>query len=125
MHEISLATKVIEIVEDSIRGQNVEKVTKIEVELGEFSSVTPEQFKTVFEMVAQDTIAQNAELKILLKPGRIRCLQCEYEGKAKSIQNHNHKHMLMVECPMCNSTSMEILEGKGLRVKNIKAEADE
>lgn len=121
MHEASLAMDIIETVKESVEGRNIERVTQIEVELGEFSFVTPQQLRAVFEMVAQDTIAQKAKLKIKIRHGKIRCLQCNYKGKVK-VDKCEHSHMKLIKCPKCKSTATEILEGNGIVVGNIKAE---
>lgn len=120
MHELSLAMDIVETVKKSVEGRNVERVTHVELELGEFSFVTPEQLKHAFEMVSQDTIAGNAKLKIKVRHGKIHCTQCGYEGKVK-VDAHGHSHMVLIKCPKCRGTAVEILGGKEIIVKNIKA----
>lgn len=128
MHEFSLAMGIVEAVTNSTKGRRVERVREIEVELGELTFVTPKQLRFAFEMASQDTLAQGAKLKIKVKQGKVRCLECGYEGKA-SFRGHDevdHHHDFPLYCPKCSGISIEILEGEGTEIKSIRAEvADE
>ncbi len=110
---------VIETVEKSVEGKNVKRVTQIELELGEFDFVTPEQLAAAFEIASDGTIAKGAKLKIKTKHGKIKCNECGYVGKVE-VENKEHSHLL-IHCPKCDSVSVEVLEGKRLIVKNIRA----
>jgi hydrogenase nickel incorporation protein HypA/HybF len=124
MHELSLAMGIVKTVMNSTEGRRVERVMEIEVELGELTFVTPEQLRLAFEMASQDTIAQGAKLKIKVKQGKVRCLECGYEGKV-SFRGHgeiDHRHDLPVYCPKCSGISMQILKGEGTEIKSIRVE---
>lgn len=111
---------IIETVKKSAEGKNVKRVTQIELEFGEFNFVTPERLAAAFEIASDGTIAKGAKLKIKTKHGKIKCNECGYAGKAE-IENEEHSHMFIIHCPKCDSASIEVLEGKGLVVKNIRA----
>lgn len=107
---------IIETVEKSVERKNVKRITQIELELGEFNFVTPEQLAAAFEIASDGTVAKGAKLKIRTKHGKIKCNECSYRGEVEE-----HSHTFIIYCPKCHSASVEVLEGKELIVKNIKA----
>jgi len=125
LHELSLATSIVESVEESLKEYKVKEVKEVEIEMGELHYVTPEQMKAVFEMASKDTIVEGARLKVTIKKGKIRCLRCGYSGGVNVQLEHEHEHSHMApHCPECNDTAVEILEGNDIVIKNIKAEVE-
>lgn len=112
---------IIETVKKSVERKNVKKITEIELELGELNFVAPEGLAAAFEIASEGTIAKGAKLKIKTKHGKIKCNECGYAGKV-GLENEEHSHA--IHCPKCDSSSIEIVEGRGIVVKGIKAEVN-
>jgi hydrogenase nickel incorporation protein HypA/HybF len=124
MHELSMATEIVEVVRKSLEGHKVKVVTEVEIEMGELHRVTPEQMEQVFEMAAKDTLVEGAKLKVKIKKGKIKCLGCGYSGSIDVEMEHDHDHSTHVHCPECKGVSLEILEGQDIEIKNITADVE-
>lgn len=61
MHELALTHEIVGIVCDAAAGHRVHRVT---LEIGKLSCVTPESIEFCFEVVAQGTLAEGAQLDI-------------------------------------------------------------
>jgi hydrogenase nickel incorporation protein HypA/HybF len=124
VHELSLAASLVEAVMDALKGREVKMVKEVEIELGALSFITEDQMRDVFEMAAAGTPVEGARLSIVKKEGRVRCQGCGYEGDPGShdeVEDHHHVHL---HCPKCNGPVVEILEGKDIILKNVRAEVD-
>lgn len=130
MHELSTVVSIVETVTRVAGANNVKKVLEINVEIGQFTFVNPEQLKFLFEIASNDTPLKNSKLNITLVPGKLHCNDCGYSGDAISEEDQRKAHLLPLvgfsaKCPICNSSNTEIIGGRELNIKNIKAEVDE
>ena len=64
MHELGIVLHVIDQVEELARGNNVSKVTRLTLEVGEVSSIVPSYFSDCFEWAKKKTeYLKDAELE--------------------------------------------------------------
>jgi hydrogenase nickel incorporation protein HypA/HybF len=110
MHELSIATSIIEIAEDFARDKNVTKIRKIEVEVGKLSGVVYDNLVFALEIAVIDTVLKDAEIIIDEINGRSVCNLC----KTEFLNNDWY-----TPCPNCGSLDFTITGGKELRVKSI------
>ena len=110
MHEVFIATEIIEIVEESARQANAENVDNIELEIGELSGIEIEALKMALDISSRNTMADGATIKIHHIKGEAHCLDC---GRDSAISE------LFSICPDCNSYRMNIVKGKEMRIKSI------
>jgi hydrogenase nickel incorporation protein HypA/HybF len=73
MHELSLATAVVEACAERAAGA---RVLRVRVEVGQLVAVLPQSLRFCFELCAQGTDVEGAELEILETPGRAVCNAC-------------------------------------------------
>ncbi len=111
MHEMALAEGVLQIIEDTVRDQNCNKVETVWLEIGELSHVEPEAMRFCFEAVVKNTIAEGASLQIDRAPGRAWCHDC-----AKEV----HVSSLVAACPECKSYKLQVTGGEDMRVKEME-----
>jgi hydrogenase nickel incorporation protein HypA/HybF len=120
MHEATLANSIVQIVlrhADQAVAKNVRSVT---VELGEWTTFNPEQVKFWVKIGFENTIAQSAKVYFKKVPGKIRCKSCNYEGKCPpSTDEIDHFIGLILQCPLCQSPDVEIVQGREATVKKI------
>lgn len=119
MHELSIASSIIDAVLQSLKGKEIERIIEVELDIGELSSVSGDQLKFGFESLSRGTPVENASLKINIVPGRIECQEC---GHLKEICFHDLMSGISLICPECNSRDMENVDGEGITIKNIRAE---
>lgn len=125
MHELGMAMEIVEIVTKSLDGKKVKKVKEVEIDMGALHKISKEQMQDVFEMASKDTIVEGAKLKVKIKKGAIKCLSCGFSGGVEVEMEHHHDHQVHLHCPKCNETSLEILEGQDIDVRNIEAEIED
>ncbi len=113
MHEFSLATEIVEIVEQSARNAGKTKVTHIELEIGELSGVEEHALFTALDSLTENTILETAEIKVKHTQGKAICRECQLEFKLSD---------MFILCPKCNGFYKDIISGKEFNVLTIEAE---
>ncbi len=63
MHEYNLINKLINKILELAKEQQAKKVTKVSVQLGALSHMSPSHFKEHFDIAARGTIAENADIE--------------------------------------------------------------
>ena len=114
MHEMSIATQLLALVLRHAEQAKAKRVTRLNLVIGEFSSVVDESLQFYWEIIAKDSIAEHAELYFERVPGRLRCLDCgscfgmsEYDGQG---------------CPKCYSFNAVIADGDQFKLESIEIE---
>jgi len=107
MHELAIAQAAIELAEQAAEGRRVRRVT---LELGDFSGVLPEALSFCFDLAAQGTLLEGAELDLRRISGLALCESCGAEFDVSSEP---------AICA-CGATSLIYLRGRELNVKSIE-----
>lgn len=110
MHELSLAAAIVEIAERHARGR---RVTRVELEVGRLRQVVPEALAFGFELVAQGTPVEGAELALEELPVRVECGSCRAETAAEAFP---------LACARCGSPDVEVVGGEELHVVALELE---
>ena len=116
MHELSIATEIIETVLNVAAEHRVNRVQEVILEVGPMRLVVPEALETAFEAVAKRTIAEGAKLTVVETPLRVRCRGC---GNAYDC------HIDDFLCPACGQADIEIIEGNDILLKSVVCQKDE
>lgn len=107
MHELGITQEIVAIVCEHARGA---KVVRVVLEIGKLSAVLPDAVRFCFELCAEGTPAEGAQLDIIEPPGRARCRACTAE--------------VTLERPFgqcaCGSTDLEWLSGDELKVRELE-----
>ncbi|MHA1138314.1 MAG: hydrogenase maturation nickel metallochaperone HypA [Candidatus Thorarchaeota archaeon] len=127
MHEFSAACSIVDTAVEAARSNNATKVNVVNIEVGEFTFLIPEQLAFNFEIASKNTIIEGAELRIKNVKGRLLCSDCGFEGE--SIVDPDIPPQIAVfapmKCPKCGSSSTTITGGKDFIITNIEAEIPE
>ncbi len=111
MHEVALALRIVEIVQEQARRQPFEAVKRVFLRIGAFAHVEPEALAFGFAAAARGTIAQGASLEIERAPGTGFCAGCGRDVEVTS---------RLSECPACGSGPLRIAGGDELRVTELE-----
>ncbi len=112
MHELGIVLHVIDRVEETARENQVEKVTKLTLEVGEVSSIVPSYFSDCFEWAKQKTeYLREAELEMIILEGISYCRTCK-----KTYQTTAYAK----KCPNCGSDDTYLVTGNELRIRDIE-----
>ena len=113
MHELAVTESMMGIVLKHAQRSNAKKVTKINMVLGEISTVMEDPVRFYFEMISKDTIAEEAELFFRRTPLMCRCGDCEEEFRVKEFD---------FTCPECGSAAVEVISGREFKVESIEVD---
>lgn len=124
LHEFSAALSIVETAVIAAEENNVKRVTAVNVEVGEFTFLIPEQLIFNFEIASKNTIIEGAELRITKKKGVLKCHDCGFEGDSEIDPDIPPQiaSFSPMKCPSCASSATEIVGGKEFVISDILAE---
>lgn len=112
MHEMGIATEIVRIVTESIPADMADpKVVRINLKVGKFAAVVPQSLTFCFEIAAEQTPAEGAELHIEEVAVTARCNECRHRWQISEP---------VFNCPECDSGSIEMLSGRELDIESIE-----
>ena len=110
MHELSIAESVVRVASRHADGR---RVTKVYLKVGHLRQVVPSALAFSFELVAQGTPAEGAELEMQEVPARGLCRDCGEESRL---------YAFPLQCGSCRSHELEMIEGEELLVESLELE---
>jgi hydrogenase nickel incorporation protein HypA/HybF len=110
VHELSIAESVVQVASRHAEGR---RVTKVYLKVGHLRQVVPSALAFSFELVAQGTPAEGAELEMQQVPAAGVCRDCGAESRLSAFP---------LVCDSCNSHDLEIIQGEELLVESLELE---
>lgn len=111
MHEMSLCENVIQIVEDAAKAESFNSVIGIWIEVGSLAGVEISALEFCFDIIRQNSIAENATLHIIEVPALAWCKACK---KNVEIQQR------FSPCPLCVGHQLEFTSGDEMKIKELE-----
>jgi hydrogenase nickel incorporation protein HypA/HybF len=108
VHEIGLCEGVLDAVERRAAGRRVRSVT---VRAGALHRVVPESMETAFALVAAGTVADGAQVRLVLVPVQVRCRSCGLETEAADP---------LAVCSRCGGTDLDLSGGDELVLESLE-----
>lgn len=112
MHEIGVVMEVVKTVERIVKEQQLTKVDKIVLQIGELSAMIPKYVADCFPAAVDGTTLVDTKLEIEVIPGNALCKDCK---KVFNIAEHEGF------CPICGKKNWELLSGREFILKEIQA----
>jgi hydrogenase nickel incorporation protein HypA/HybF len=113
MHELAIAESIVDIAVRHARGR---PVVRVEVAVGHLRQVVPSALAFAFELVAQGTPVEGAELVLDVIPATVRCRTCGEESELDDWP---------LLCRPCGSADLAVIAGEELRVESLDVEEQE
>ena len=110
MHELSIAESVVAIASRHAAGR---RVAKVELKVGHLRQVVPTALEFAFELVAQGTEVEGAELQMEVVPAAGACRACGAETELAEFPLH---------CGRCGGFDVEVTAGEELLVDSLELE---
>lgn len=114
MHELSLATAMIEQLENALEREGGSRIQRITVRIGALSGVEREPFEFAFPLAAEGTAAEGCRLEIEETPVTIECAACGKTGEAEPID---------LSCPHCGAADTQVTGGREFTVRQMEIES--
>ena len=111
MHELTITEQIADIAIRHGEKNTAKKITDLYLVIGELSTVIDESVQFYWDLITEDTICAGATLHFQRIPAKFLCLEC---GKEYQLVNGE-----LSPCPDCQSSKMEILEGKEFHLDSI------
>lgn len=116
VHEMVIAQQILEVALEEARRHRGRCITALHLRLGDLEGVESEVMREAFAIVAQGTIAEEAELAIERIPSRLACEEC---GEEAMVEELVHGGAIMERCRKC-SGPYRILQGKGWTLETVR-----
>ena len=110
MHELAIAGHVVEI---AARHADGRRVTKVYVRVGHLRQVVTSALSFSFDLVAQGTPVEGAELVLEEVPAAGLCRGCGVESRLEAFP---------LQCGACGESNLEITQGEDLYVESLEME---
>jgi hydrogenase nickel incorporation protein HypA/HybF len=110
MHELSLAEAIVGICCEHARGRSV---VKVELRVGRLRQVAPDALAFAFQLIAEGTPAEGAELEIEDVPVRVSCASCGVESEIAAFP---------LACAACGRHGVDVVAGEEFHVQSLEVE---
>jgi len=110
MHEMSIATSIVEIAESEAKKANAKIISEIELDIGTISGIELHALDFAFQALKPKTMLKDAEIKINIIHAKAKCEDCNTEFNTDN---------LYTLCPNCDSYKTTIIQGKEMKVRSI------
>lgn len=108
MHELAIAGHVVEI---AARHADGRPVTKVFLKVGHLRQVVPSALSFSFDLVAQGTPVEGAELVLEEVPAAGLCRECGAESRLRTFP---------LLCGACGGADLEITQGEELYIESLE-----
>ena len=113
MHEYSITESILSLALEKAKEANAEKITRINLVVGELSGVVAECVEFYFGFISKDTMAAGAGLSFVTKPTSVRCHKCENIFTPEDGD---------WSCPECHEIGIDIVTGRECYMESIEVE---
>jgi hydrogenase nickel incorporation protein HypA/HybF len=113
VHELSIATSLVEVACEKACGLGDVRVEALHVRLGALAGVVKEALLFSFEIAAQGTPIAGARLEIEDVPLTVLCPRCGEERVLPGFP---------LECPVCRTPTPEVTRGRDLELHALEVQ---
>ena len=112
MHELGIVMHVIKQVEEVAEENKAERVTVLNMEVGEVSSVVPDLFRDCFDWAKKKTkFMQDTQLNLIVLEAISYCEHCKRTYKTTAYAK---------TCPFCGKDDTYLVTGNEINIKDIE-----
>lgn len=112
MHELAIVTSILEIAKEEANQYEAKRITRVRLKIGAMSCLEARTLTSCFEICAEGTPAEGAELVVNTVPVTWECKNCQ------SV----FEEPVDYACPSCGSQSLDMKTGRELLVESLDVE---
>lgn len=113
MHELSVATGIVDIAEKTLQQNGMKKIHAIHLVIGELTCVDESALLFALEPAGKGTAIEGSEIVIHKQKAVAHCTSCAKEFEPVGF---------VAQCPSCQGFETKIVKGRELFVKSVEAE---
>jgi hydrogenase nickel incorporation protein HypA/HybF len=110
MHELALASGIVQMIEAAASRERFLRVAQLRLEIGALAGVEPQALRFALTAVMSGTCLAGGEIRIDETPGLARCLNCDSSVEISSYID---------QCSRCGSYALQATGGTGLRIVDL------
>ncbi len=111
MHELAITEQIAKIANKHGEKNKASQITDLYLVIGELSTVIDDSIQFYWDLITENTLCEGAKLHFKRIPAVFRCRDCNKE--------YNLVQGELTPCPHCQSSSMEVLQGKEFHLDSI------
>ncbi len=111
MHELSIATQIVEILETDLADQSG-RILSVRLDVGVLSGVVPDALEFAWDLATEHSRLAGSRLEINEIPIVAHCPKCDEDRTLPSIDR--------LRCPVCNEWTPVILSGQELQIRAVE-----
>jgi len=120
MHELSIASNLVESVLEFANTPPPKKVLKVLLQIGELTCVEPEQLHFCYTAVIKETAIEDTTLEIERIAAEVACSHCGYAGPPKYWEDAlSAAPVATLQCPICGKAT-ESTRGHDCTIRTIR-----
>jgi hydrogenase nickel incorporation protein HypA/HybF len=116
MHEMGIASSILDGVAVEIRRRPGCRPLKVGVRIGEMAGIDPEALRFAFDAMTLETELQGLELEVEYCAPRARCRDCSREFEVRNFD---------LQCPACAGQNSQCISGDELEFAYLEVEDNE
>jgi hydrogenase nickel incorporation protein HypA/HybF len=116
MHELSLTKSILDTAVRYARRTSSLKVVTIVLRLGELRDIKKEWIQHYFHYISKGTIAEDAEILVIVDPIVCSCLDCGQDFEVVR-ENFTDEEIL---CPQCCTQNYKLISGTKFQIEGIE-----
>ena len=113
MHELAITEYVFKLVSKQAKANNVHKVSKIHLEIGDQCDYVPEIIEEYLQVMSEGTPLEGVKVDATVKESNVVCKDC-----SATFTRHEFKD----SCPKCGSQNLRLNRCTDFIVQKIEAE---
>ena len=110
MHELSIASYLLEAVEEQAQQAGAARIVAINLVIGERAGVVDDSLRFSFELLAQDTLAEGACINVRRTLMRFHCAACADDYTPRE----------GFRCPRCGASGQIVDDASKLMIESIE-----
>ncbi|SHH52392.1 hydrogenase maturation nickel metallochaperone HypA [Clostridium grantii] len=112
MHELGIVYEVIKVVDRFVKENQLTKVDKIVLEIGQLSQSIPRYIEECYPAAVSKTDYEDTKLEIIVLPANAECKAC---NEIYNVIEHRKI------CPKCSGEEYELISGQEFNIKEVVA----
>lgn len=113
MHELSIATRIVESVLEAVEAEQAAVVRAVRVRVGAWSSVVPAALTFAWDAATRGTRLDGAALEIDHVPAAAWCDACRAERELPG-------DVMKLRCPVCGGPTPRLVRGRELDILSLE-----
>jgi len=112
MHELSIASSIVEAVTESAAAYPGARVKAVRLRVGALASVVQDSLQFCWELATEGTPLAGAALVINVLPVIVHCAACGIDSQLDGVQSFR--------CPHCGQIAADLRQGRELEIESIE-----